>query len=64
MTVFQRFIVWRGRGKGDAGEAERTVSATQTVWERSLRREETSDAISRTAGGGKPEAIVETKARR
>ena len=63
MTVFQRFIVWRGSGQGDAGKAERTVSATQTVWERSLRREETSDASSRTAGGGKPEAIVAIEAK-
>lgn len=50
----------RGQGKDEAGEAERTVSATQTVWERSLRRVETSDAISRTAGGGKVEAILDT----
>ena len=42
-----------------AGMAERTVSATQTVSERSLRRLETSEAISRTAGGGKLEAILE-----
>ena len=49
----------RGKGKQGAGEAERTVSATQTVSERSLRRVETSEAISRTAGGGKFEAILE-----
>ena len=42
-----------------AGKAERTVSATQTVSERSLRRVETSEAMSRTVGGGKLEAILE-----
>lgn len=36
----------------------RTVSATQTVFERSLRRDETSVAISRIEGGGKLEAIL------
>jgi hypothetical protein len=36
----------------------RTVSATQTVSERSLRRDETSTAISRIDGGGKLEAIL------
>ena len=57
------FVELRTKGKKDAGEAERTVSATQTVSERSLRRAETSKAISRTAGGGKPEAIVEREAK-
>lgn len=35
-----------------------TVSATHTVSERSLRRVETSDVSSRTAGGGKDTAIA------
>ena len=59
MTGFQPFVVLRGKCKEEAGEAERTVSATQTVWEPSLRRVETSEAISRIAGGGKGGAIVE-----
>ncbi len=58
MTGFQPSVVVRFKGKNDSGKAERTVSATQTVSERSLRRAETSVAISRTAGGGKAEAIV------
>ena len=36
----------------------RTVSATQTVSERSFRRDEISTAISRIEGGGKLEAIL------
>ena len=53
----------QSKSEKGAGEAERTVSATQTVWERSLRRVETSEAISRTAGGGKLEVIVDTGAK-
>lgn len=63
MIGFQPLVVWRGKSKKDAGQAERTVSATQTVSERSLRRAETSEATSRTAGGGKLEAIVESGAK-
>ncbi len=61
MTGFQPSVVLRIKGKNDAGEAGRTVSATQTVSERSLRRAETSVAMLRTAGGGKAEAIVGTR---
>ena len=56
MTGFQPLVVLQTKSNKDA---ERTVSATQTVSERSLRRAETSEAISRTAGGGKAEIIVE-----
>ena len=59
MIGFQPLVVRRRKSKNGAGEAERTVSATQTVSERSLRRVETSEAMSRTAGGGKVEAILE-----
>ena len=41
MEGSQPLAVLQGKGNKDAGEAERTVSATQTVSERSLRRVET-----------------------
>ena len=41
MTGFQPLVVLRDESMKHAGEAERTVSATQTVSERSLRRAET-----------------------
>ena len=50
-------------GNHEAGKAERTVSATQTVWERSLSRADTSEAIWRSLVGGKSEAIMEAGSR-